>query len=75
MATKAKTKTKTNVNGKRKRQKQLTLAGIPKGLTLDGNPVLGFRVPRGLLEEFDAKHGRKQGTAMLLDFMARSVRK
>lgn len=64
MATKTKTKT---VNGKK---------GIQEELQLDGNPVVGFRVPRGLLEAFDAKYG-KDGRAALremgIKWMQRAV--
>lgn len=49
----AKSKRKKSVNG-----------NIPAELQLDGNPVVGFRVPRGLLEAFDAKYG-KDGRAAL----------
>lgn len=47
---------------KSKRKKSVN--GIPTELQLDGNPVVGFRVPRGLLEAFDAKYG-KDGRAAL----------
>lgn len=68
---KAKKARAATVNGK---PRKLTIPGIPEGLTLDGNPILGFRVPRGLLETFDAKHGRTRGVELLREFMARSVR-
>lgn len=68
MATK--TKTKKPVNGKKQS------AGIAPELQLDGNPVVGFRVPRGLLEQFDAKYG-KDGRAALremgIKWMQRAV--
>lgn len=61
----AKTKRKKSVNG-----------NIPTELQLDGNPVVGFRVPRGLLEAFDAKYG-KDGRAALremgIKWMQRAV--
>ncbi len=64
MATKTKTKTKTADKG------------IAPELQLDGNPVVGFRVPRGLLEAFDAKYG-KDGRAALremgIKWMQRAV--
>lgn len=69
---KTKTKTKT-VNGKSTKTKTKTIA--PE-LMLDGNPVVGFRVPRGLLEQFDSKYG-KDGRAALrevgIKWMQRAV--
>lgn len=65
MATKTKTKTKTK-----------PVNGIAPELMLDGNPVVGFRVPRGLLEAFDTKYG-KEGRAALremgIKWMQRAV--
>lgn len=64
MATKTKTKTKQAPKG------------IAPELMLDGNPVIGFRVPRGLLEAFDSKYG-KEGRGALremgIKWMQRAV--
>lgn len=71
---------KGNVNGKSKagrKRKQLTIPGIPEGLQLSGNPIVGFRVPRGLLEDFDKRiaGGRALLRENAIKFMARAVAK
>lgn len=71
---------KKTVNVKRKggrKSRQLTIPGIPEELRADGNPVLGFRVPRGLLESYDAKHpaGREDLRELVIRFMSKAVAK
>lgn len=71
---------KQTVNVKRKggrKPRQLTIPGIPDGLRASGNPVLGFRVPRGLLETFDAKFpaGREDLRELVIRHMGKAVKK
>lgn len=75
-----KTAKKSAVNVKRRggrKPRQLTIPGIPEELRADGNPVLGFRVPRGLLEAYDAKFpaGREDLRELVIRHMNRAVAK
>ena len=72
--------TKKTVNVKRRggrKPRQLTIPGIPEELRADGNPVLGFRVPRGLLEQYDAKFpgGRDDVRELVIKYMSKAVAK
>ena len=60
-----------------RKPRQLTIPGIPEELRSSGNPVIGFRVPRGLLEQYDAKYpaGREDLRELVIRHMNKAVSK